>query len=214
MSSFSSHRIFLEGKYNDWKFFKGNNIIQILINMFLFLLCAMRFTCIYYTVLITIFNKTNAVKFQIPPFVNIQANFKILNYMRRDMIDSIEGVTSPDITLAMDLKILVSIKMFTTDLPLSVLAFNELVRKCANVSTVFNLFTLLNSDTITCRFSFLNNIKMYRSFLFNPVSLPISPKHKRSCINSPSSIQFLSAICLFQFLQRRQNLCIIQHTMN
>ena len=102
-------------------------------------------------ILITIFKQNLLLsKFQIPHFVKMQAHFKILNYMRRDMIDSIEGLTSPDLTLAMDSKIPVSIKMFTAQLPLSVIAFNELVRKCANGSTVFNLFTG-RSDTITCR---------------------------------------------------------------
>ena len=91
--------------------------------------------------------------FRYRPFI-MQAHFKLLNYMRRDITDSIEGVASPDITLAMDSKLPVSIDMFTTDLPSSVEAFDKLVKKCANVSNVFNLFTLLNSDTITCRFSF------------------------------------------------------------
>ena len=106
----------------------------------------------------------------------MQANFKILNYMRRDMIDSIEGVTSPDITLAMDSKIPVPIKMFTTDLQLSVLAFNKLVKKCGSVSTVFNLFTLLNLDTITCRFSFFEQYQTIPIISFQPgLSMNSSP---------------------------------------
>ena len=90
------------------------------------------------------------LSFRYCPFL-MQAHFKLLEYMRRDITDSIEGVALPDITLAMDSKLPVSIDMFTTDLPSSVEAFDELVKKCANVSTVFNLF---NSDTILCRFSF------------------------------------------------------------
>ena len=88
------------------------------------------------------------LSFRYCPFI-MQAHFKLLEYMRRDITDSIEGVASPDITLATDSKLLVSIDMFTTDLPSSVEAFDELVKKCENVSTVFNLFTLLNSDTIS-----------------------------------------------------------------
>ena len=83
----------------------------------------------------------------------MQAHFQLLEYMRRDITDSIEGVVSPNITLALDSKLPVTIDMFTTTLPTNVEAFEELIKKCATVSSVFNLFTL-NLDSITCRFSF------------------------------------------------------------
>ena len=63
-------------------------------------------------------------KFQILHFA-MQAHLKILNYMRRDMIDSIEGITSPNLTLAMDSKIPVSIELFDTALPLTLTAFQQ-----------------------------------------------------------------------------------------
>ena len=98
------------------------------------------------------------LSFRYCPFL-MQAHFELLEYMRRDITDSIKGVASPGITLAMDYKLPISIDMITTNLPSSVEAFDELVKKCANVSTVFNLFTLLNSALYHAVSRSSNNIR-------------------------------------------------------
>ena len=84
----------------------------------------------------------------------MEAHFQILEYMRRDIVDSIETILSPFVTLALDTKLPVTLNMFTTPLPKSSDAFQDLVKKCNTVSTVFNLFSINPDFTITCRFNF------------------------------------------------------------
>ena len=84
----------------------------------------------------------------------MEAHFQILEYMRRDIVDSIETILSPFVTLALDTKLPVTLNMFTTPLPKSIDAFQDLVKKCNTVSTVFNLFSINPDFTITCRFNF------------------------------------------------------------
>ena len=84
----------------------------------------------------------------------MEAHFQLLEYMRRDITDSLESIVSPVITLALDTKLPVTLNMFTTTLPKSNEAFQELIKKCNTVSSVFNLFTINPDFSITCRFSF------------------------------------------------------------
>ena len=98
----------------------------------------------------------------------MEAHFQLLEYMRRDITDSIEGVVSPVITLALDTKLPVTLNMFTTTLPNSNEAFQELIKKCATVSSVFNLFTLNQDYSITCRFSFFEQYQNVQVISYKP----------------------------------------------
>ena len=112
--------------------------------------------------------KINSAKFQKTPLITMEAHFKLLEYMRRDITDSIEGVVSPIITLALDSKLPVTINMFTTTLPNSNEAFQELIKKCATLSSVLNLFTLNQDYSITCHFSFFEQYQDVSVISYEP----------------------------------------------
>ena len=59
----------------------------------------------------------------------MEAHLQILKYMRRDIVDSIETILSPFVTLALDTKLPVTLNMFTTPVPKSSDAFQDLAAK-------------------------------------------------------------------------------------
>ena len=101
----------------------------------------------------------------------MEAIFQLMEYQKRDILDSIESTLAPYVSLALDSKLPNSITMFHTPLPPNNSAFQELVKKCHSVSTEFNLFTLNSDFNITCKFIFFQQYQTLQVINFKQIGL-------------------------------------------
>ena len=101
----------------------------------------------------------------------MEAIFQLMEYQKRDILDSIESTLTPYLSLALDSKLPNSITMFHTPLPPNNSAFQELVKKCHSVSTEFNLFTLNSDFNITYKFNFFQQYKTLQVIGFKQIGI-------------------------------------------
>ena len=81
--------------------------------------------------------------------------FKLLNWQRQDLIDTVQTLIQPQITVHLDSMIPESIHIFKTAIPTSKSSFDQLVTHCLSTPVEFNKFKI-SANSITCNFNFLS----------------------------------------------------------
>ena len=91
--------------------------------------------------------------------------FKLLNWQRQDLIDTVQTLIQPQITVHLDSMIPESIHIIKTAIPTSKSSFDQLITHCLSTPVEFNKFKI-SSDSITCNFNFLSQDQTFPFLTF------------------------------------------------
>ena len=92
----------------------------------------------------------------------MEPQYRVLNWHKQDIIDTIEGLLKPDIQIQMESKLPSTIQLVGLPIPASKTDFETSIAKCLTIPVEFENFKILPNNTISCRFAFFSQYQTFK----------------------------------------------------